>query len=306
MASKQSEAVRDHWRTMTETARANPDQTPEEVRERVEKYWPALTGEPGGVDYLEAEVAGLPALWAVPKGSAEDRVIFSVHGGGGVSGSIYTHRKLFGHLAKAAGARALLTEYREEQHPAPLEDTTAAYRWLLDQGVDARHIAVVGDSLGGGLSVSTMLRARELGLPTAAALLLMSPWVDMTVSNQTFEANRGTERFFYKEVVGALAAMYLGAADPKDPLASPLYADLSGLPPTYIQVGGDETLLGDSLQFDENAARPAWTCRSKSSPTSCTPSRWLRDTHPSPTMPSKNSPHGSGPSSASLGRDGCR
>ena len=255
MASKQSEAVRDHWRTMTETARANPDQTPEEVRERLEKYWPALTGEPGGVDYIEIEVAGLPALWAVPKGSAEDRVIFSVHGGGGVSGSIYTHRKLFGHLAKAAGARALLTEYREERHPAPLEDTTAAYRWLLDQGVDARHIAVVGDSLGAGLSVSTMLRARELGLPTAAALLLMSPWVDMTVSNQTFETNRGTERFFYKEVVGALAAMYLGAADPKDPLASPLYADLSGLPPTYIQVGGDETLLGDSLQFDENARK---------------------------------------------------
>jgi acetyl esterase/lipase len=240
---------------MTETARANPDQTPEEVRERIEKYWPALTGEPGGVDYLEIEVAGLPALWAVPKGSAEDRVIFSVHGGGGVSGSIYTHRKLFGHLAKAAGARALLTEYREEHHPAPLEDTTAAYRWLLDQGVDARHIAVVGDSIGGGLSVSTMLRARELGLPTAAALLLMSPWVDMTVSNQTFETNRDTERFFYKEVVGALAAMYLGAANPKDPLASPLYANLSGLPPTYIQVGGDETLLGDSLQFDENARK---------------------------------------------------
>lgn len=255
MASKQSEAVRDHWRAMTETARANPDQTPEEVRERIEKYWPALTGEPGGVDYLEIEVAGLPALWAVPKGSAEDRVIFSVHGGGGVSGSIYTHRKLFGHLAKAAGARALLTEYREEHHPAPLEDTTAAYRWLLDQGIDARHIAVVGDSLGGGLSVSTMLRARELGLPTAAALLLMSPWVDMTVSNQTFDTNHDTERFFYKEVVGALAAMYLGAANPKDPLASPLYANLSGLPPTYIQVGGDETLLGDSLQFDENARK---------------------------------------------------
>ena len=255
MTSKQSEAIRDHWGAMTEAARANPDQTPEEVRERVEKYWPALTGEPGGVDYLEAEVAGLPALWAVPKGGAEDRVIFSVHGGGGVSGSIYTHRKLFGHLAKAAGARALLTEYREEQHPAPLEDTTAAYRWLLDQGIDARHIAVAGDSIGGGLSVATMLRARELGLPTAAAVLLMSPFVDMTVSNQTFETNRDTERFFYKEVVAALAAMYLGGTDPKDPLASPLYADLSGLPPTYIQVGGDETLLGDSLQFDENARK---------------------------------------------------
>ena len=255
MANKRSEVVRDHWRSMTEAVRANPNQTPAEIRERVEKYWPALTSEPGGIDYLEVEVGGRPALWAVPKGSAEDRVIFSVHGGGGVSGSIYTHRKLFGHLAKAVGARALLTEYREEAHPAPLEDTTAAYRWLLDQGVDARHIAVVGDSVGGNLSISTLLRAREQGLPTAAALMLMSPWVDLTVSNETFETNHETEEFFYKGVVAALASLYLAGTDPKDPLASPLYADLSGLPPTYIQVGGDETLLGESLQFEQNTRK---------------------------------------------------
>jgi monoterpene epsilon-lactone hydrolase len=255
MASKQSEAVRDYWRRMTEAARANPDQTPEQVRERVEKNWGGLTAEPGGIDYLEVEVAGLPALWAVPKGSPEDSVILCVHGGGGVSGSIYTHRKLFGHLAKAVGARALLTDYRQAPYPAPLDDTTTAYRWLLDQGAGARHIAVAGDSFGGGLSISTMLRARELGLPAAAALMLMSPWVDMTVSNQTFETNRETEPFFDQEVVGALAAMYLGAADPTDPLASPLHADLTGLPPAYIQVGGDETLLGECLQLDENARK---------------------------------------------------
>lgn len=255
MASKQSEDVRDYWRSGTEAGRANPNQTPAEIRERVEKSWPSLTGEPGGVDYLEIEVAGLPALWAIPKGSAENRVIFSVHGGGGVSGSIYTHRKLFGHLAKAAGARALLIEYRQEHHPVPLEDTIAAYRWLLDQGIDARHVAFAGDSIGGGLSVSAMLRAPESGLPTAAALMLLSPWVDLTVSNQTFDTNRETEAFFYKEVVKALASFYLAGTDPKDPLASPLYADLSSLPPTYIQAGGDETLLGESLQFAENARK---------------------------------------------------
>jgi acetyl esterase/lipase len=253
MPSRQSEAVRDYWHSAAEAAGKNPNQTPEEVRERVEKYWPVLTAEPGGLDYPEVEVAGLPALWAVPKGAAEDRVILCVHGGGGVSGSIYTHRKLFGHLAKATGARALLTEYSPLHHPAPLEDTTAAYRWLLHQGADARHIAVAGDSLGGGLSIATMLRARELGLPTAAALMLISPWVDMTVSNETFETNRKAEAFFHKEVVAALAALYLAGADPKDPLASPLYANLSGLPPTCIQVGGDETLLGESLQLEQNA-----------------------------------------------------
>jgi acetyl esterase/lipase len=259
MASKQSEAVKDYWRSMTEAARANPDQTPQQVRQRVEDRWGNLSAEPGGIDYLETEVAGLPALWAVPKGSAGDRVILSLHGGGFVSGSIHTHQKLFGHLAKAAGTRTLLTEYRQapaHAHPAPLEDTTAAYRWLLGQGIDARHIAIAGDSSGGGLAITTLLRARELGLPTAAALMLMSPWVDMAVSSDTYESNRETEAFFYREVVAALAGMFLGGADPKDPLASPLYAELGGLPPTYIQVGGDETLLGESIRLGE-AARTA-------------------------------------------------
>ncbi len=251
MASKQSEAVKDLWASWTQAARANPDQTPQDVRERVE-HWGDLTAEPGGVDYAEIEVAGLPALWAVPKGSAEDRVVLSFHGGGFVSGSIYTHRKLFGHLAKAVGARALISDYRGtpvHSHPVPLEDTTAAYRWLLDQGIDARRVAAAGDSAGGGLDLSTMLRARELGLPTAAALMLMSPWVDMTVSADTYESNRETEAFFYQEVVAGLAAMFLAGGDP----ASPLYADLSGMPPMYIQVGGDETLQGESRQLEENA-----------------------------------------------------
>lgn len=247
--------VRDHWRSMREAAGANPNETPAEMRERVERYWPGLTTEPGGVDYLEVAVNGLPALWAVPKGAAEDRVIFSVHGGGGVSGSIYTHRKLFAHLAKAVGVRALLIEYRDEPFPLPLEDTTSAYRWLLDQGVGAEHIAVIGDSIGGGLSASMTLRARELGLPAPAALMLMSPWVDLTVGNETFESNRENEEFFYKEVVAFLASSYLAGHDPKEPLASPLYADLSGLPPTYIQVGEHETLLGESLAFEEKARK---------------------------------------------------
>jgi acetyl esterase/lipase len=259
MASTQSEAVKDYWRSMTEAARADPGQSPQQVRQRVEDQWGNLSAEPGGIDYLETEVAGLPALWAIPKGSAGNRVILSLHGGGFVSGSIYTHRKLFGHLAKAAGTRALLTEYRQapaHSHPAPLEDTTAAYRWLLGQGIDARHIAIAGDSSGGGLAITTLLRAREMGLPIAAALMLMSPWVDMAVSSDTYESNRETEAFFYREVVAALAGMFLSGADPKDPLASPLYGELSGLPPTYIQVGGDETLLGESIRLGE-AARTA-------------------------------------------------
>ena len=255
MGSERSEMVRNHWRSMTEAAAANPNQTPAEVRERVDRYWPGLTAEPGGVDYLEVEIGGLPALWVAPKQAAEDRVIFSVHGGGGVSGSIYTHRKLFAHLAKAVGARALLVGYREAPHPGPLDDVTAAYRWLLDQGVDPRLTAVVGDSIGGNLATSTLLRARETGLPLPAALMLLSPFVDLTVGNETFETNRESEEFFYKEVVSYLAAAYLAGTSPTEALASPLYADLSGLPPTYIQVGGDETLLGESREFEQKARK---------------------------------------------------
>ncbi|MEV4757737.1 alpha/beta hydrolase [Micromonospora sp. NPDC049559] len=253
MVDKRSEMGREHWRSMTAAARANPEQTPEDVVARVERYWPGLTAEPGGVDYLEVEVAGCPAMWTVPKGSAEDPVLVWVYGGGWVSGSIYTHRKLLGHLAKRVGARALIVGYRQAPYPVPLEDTTAAYRWLLGQGIAPGRIAIGGDSFGANLAVGTVLRARELELPVPAGLLLMSPWVDMTVGNETYESNREREAFFYREVVEMLASAYLNGADPKDPLASPVYADLSGLPPTYIQVGGDETLLGEALQLDENA-----------------------------------------------------
>jgi acetyl esterase/lipase len=249
MASEQSEAVRALWTSWMEAARANPNETPDDLRARVE-HLGDLTAEPDGVDNVEIEVAGLPALWAIPKGSAGDRVVLSFHGGGFVSGSIHTHRKLFGHLAKAIGARALITDYRGtpmHSHPVPLEDTTAAYRWVLEQGIDAKHVAVAGDSSGGGLAISTML------LPTAAALMLMSPWVDMTVSAETYESNRETEPFFYREVVGGLATRFLAGGDPKDPLASPLYADLRGVPPMYIEVGGVETLLDDSRQLERRA-----------------------------------------------------
>lgn len=258
MASKQSAVVKDWWIAQAEAAQANPDEPISELRNRNE-HWGDMTAEPGGVDYLETEVAGFPALWTIPQGSQEDRVILALHGGGFISGSIYTHRKLFAHLAKATGARALITEYRkvpEHGHPAPVEDTTTAYQWLLDQGVEPRRIAVAGDSSGGGLALATLLNARELGLPVAAALLLMSPWVDMTVSSDTWESNRDKDPFFKKEVVEALAANFLRGTDAKDPLASPLFADLKGMPPMHIQAGGDEALVGESVRL-AGAARLA-------------------------------------------------
>jgi len=218
--------------------------------------WGDVTVEPGGVDYLEVEAGGVPAMWIRPHRAAQDRVIVAFHGGGFVGGSLYTHRKLFGHLAKAASVRALLVHYRlapEFAYPAQIEDAVAAYRWVVDQGLTA---ALAGDSSGGGLCVQTALRIRDLGLPEPAALLLMSAWVDMELTASTFESNAATDVFFTREMVQGLVSAYLqNGESPKDPLVNALYADLSGLPPMYLQVGADETGLDDSRRLAEQARK---------------------------------------------------
>jgi monoterpene epsilon-lactone hydrolase len=224
-----------------------------------DESWGDLTAEPRGVDYLETEAGGLPAMWAVPKRASTDRVLMCIHGGGFMGGSIYTHRKMFGHLAKAAGTRALLVSYRllpEGVFPAPEGDVTNAYRWLLDQGISADRIAFAGDSVGGWLAVTVQLRARELGLPLPAAALLMSPCVDMETTGKSYETNRDSEPFFKRDVVRGIIRGFLGEdTDARDPRANPLYADLTGLGPLYIQAGGDETLADDARLLYEHAAK---------------------------------------------------
>ncbi len=247
MASVESQAVREMYLSWTAARIKGEQQDPES--------WGNLTAEPGAVDYLEVEIDGMRAMWALPAQRADDRALLWFHGGGFIGGSIYTHRKLCGHLAKAIGARVLNLGYRllpEGVHPAPVDDAIVAYRWLLDQGFEPARIAVGGDSAGGGLAITTQLRAGELGLPGPAAALLMSPWVDMEVSTESFSSNWAKDAFFYREVVLALAQAFLGPeGDPRDPLANPLCADLTGLAPACIQVGGDETLLDEGRKLAE-------------------------------------------------------
>lgn len=253
MPSKQSAAVRRRWEA-SRLAMVRPGfDAPDD------ESWGDLTAEPRGVDYLESEAAGLPAMWAVPKHASTDRVLMCIHGGGFVSGSIYTHRKMFGHLAKAAGTRALLVSYRllpEGVFPAPEGDVTNAYRSLLDQGISADRIAFAGDSVGGWLAVTVQLRARELGLPLPAAALLMSPCVDMETTGKSYETNRDSDPFFKRDVVRGIIRGFLGEdTDARDPRANPLYADLSGLGPLYVQAGGDETLADDARLLYEHAVK---------------------------------------------------
>jgi epsilon-lactone hydrolase len=227
--------------------------------------WGDITTEPGGVDYLEVDAGGVPAMWIEPHGAARDRVIVYLHGGGFVGGSLYTHRKLVAHLAKAAGVRALLVHYRlspEAPYPAQVEDALTAYRWVVDQGLT---VVLAGDSSGGGLAVLAALRIRDHArypsldsrpaeLPRPVALLLISEWADMAMTGSTFESNAGTDVFFTREMVKGLVELYLaGGQSPADPQVNPHYADLAGLPPMYLQVGSDETGLDDSVRLAERA-----------------------------------------------------
>ena len=200
-------------------------------REIIEE-WGQATAEPGGVDYLEVDAGGVPAMWLAPKGAAEDRVVLGLHGGDFVTGSMYTHRKLFAHIAKAIGARAVVPDYRrppEHTHPAPLEDSLATYRWLLDQGIQASHIVFTGDSAGGGLVVTTMLLAREQGLPLPTGGMLLSPWLDHKHTGRSWDENEDKDVLLSREFSQRLTDKLLGdSGDPQDPLVSPLYTDLAG------------------------------------------------------------------------------
>ncbi len=258
MASKQSEQLVTLYQGMTSKLSANPDLPLDEMR-AIFEHLGDVNSEPRGVDYIETEAGGIPALWAVPKGCAEDRVLLCSHGGGYVTGSMFSHRKMYAHLAKAVGCRALIVDYRlapENVHPGPVNDMVKAYRWLLDQGITPNHIAFVGDFAGGALAITTILRAREQGLPLPAATMPLSPWLDMDGSGATFETNREKDVLVAREVVQGMAAAFLGEGGNKnDPLANPLRGDLRGLPPVYIQVGSYETLLDDSRNLAEAIRR---------------------------------------------------
>jgi epsilon-lactone hydrolase len=207
--------------------------------------WDSLSAEPDGV---EQEDVRFPAgLWLRPRAAMAGGVVLAIHGGGFVGGSVATHRRMFGHLARAAGVATLAVEYGlvpEHVYPSQPDTVIAAYEWLLNRGT---RVAVAGDSCGATLALALALRARDEGLPSPVSLLLMSAWTDLDATGASYDS--GSDPFFTREVVRGLGAGYLAGADPHDPLAAPLYADLRGLPPTYLQAGAEESLLDDSRRL---------------------------------------------------------
>jgi epsilon-lactone hydrolase len=199
---------------------------------------------------------GVKAEWITAPNAAADRAILYLHGGGYIMGSINTHRELIARLSKAAQARILALDYRlapEHPFPAPVEDTTAAYRWMLAQGLKASRIAVAGDSAGGGLTVAALVAFREAGLPMPAAGIPISPWVDLEAIGESMKSRASQDPIVRPEMIREIANVYLAGQNPRSPLAAPLYADLHGLPPLLIHVGDAEALLDDSRRLADRA-----------------------------------------------------
>lgn len=211
-----------------------------------------------GVTTEAVNANGVSCEWVVATNADNRRVILYLHGGGYVVGSIISHRGLAASLSKSAQARVLSVDYRlapEHKFPAPVEDAMSAYGWLLETGIEPANIVIAGDSAGGGLAVATLVAIRETGLPIAGAGLCLSPWVDMEAQGNSFDTNAAVDPMITRAGILAFAGEYLGIADPKSPLAAPVYADLTGLPPLIIQVGTPEALCDDAIWLRDHATK---------------------------------------------------
>jgi monoterpene epsilon-lactone hydrolase len=203
---------------------------------------------------LEAvDVDGLGGEWSIAPNSDPSRVLMFFHGGGYCSGSIVSHRRMITEAGRAAGMRTLAIAYRlapEHPFPAAYDDALMAWRFLRNQGIPAGRIAVGGDSAGAGLAVVLIGRLRDADEELPACAWLVSPWTDLTMSGSTFASKDAVDPIIHKEYLNELANAYVPPGmDRKDPRVSPLYADLTGFPPSLMQVGSAETLLDDATRF---------------------------------------------------------
>lgn len=209
-----------------------------------------------GFTIAPVSASDVPCAWIEPVKSDATPTIFYLHGGGYTSGTLLYYRDMLGRFARVHGLRSLYVDYRlapRHVFPAAVHDALAAYRWLLQSSIKPEHIVFAGDSAGGGLALATLLAARDAGLPLPAAAALLSPWTDLEGTGKTLITRKRADPMLNSPGVKPTGRLYLGDADPRDPLASPLYAGLRGLPPLFIHVGDAEILLDDSRRLAERA-----------------------------------------------------
>jgi monoterpene epsilon-lactone hydrolase len=217
--------------------------------------WPAADD----IEFEPTNAGGVPAEWSRAPRADTARALLFLHGGGYCSGSLASHRTMAAEAGRAAGIRTLALEYRlapEHPFPAALTDALAAWDWLTAAGIEPNRIVVGGDSAGGGLGLALWQELRRAGREGPVCLWLVSPWTDLTMSGASVDDNDAIDPLLHRAYLEELAAAYVPPGMARDdPRVSPLFADLTGLPPTLVQVGADETLLDDSIRFVRAAAR---------------------------------------------------
>lgn len=209
-----------------------------------------------GTSIEPVDIDGIYSEWLVPSNAMIQRTILYLHGGGYEVGSCASHRAMVSYVAGACQAQTLLPNYRlapEHPFPAALEDAITAYHWLLSQGHAPENLVIMGDSAGGGLALAALLSLRDQGVPLPAATVLLAPWTDLALTGESMKTRAHTELVLRVGIIERMAYTYCGDHDPRQPLISPLYADLHGLPPMLIQVGDYEILLSDSTRLAEQA-----------------------------------------------------
>ncbi|WP_405780265.1 alpha/beta hydrolase [Streptomyces sp. NBC_01378] len=228
------------------------------VRDIVDSNHKAST-EPEGVTYAEVDAGGVPALWAIPQDADPDKALLHFHFGGSVTASMHSDRKAAGHIAKAAGARSLVVDFRlapEHPYPAQLDDAETAYRWLLSQGYEPHNIGSTGHSIGGTLAVMLPLRLLAKGEATPGAIVSVSPWTDLTIQNPSVDENEDNDKMLSRNTLELFRGAWLQdpAVDFTDPRISIAKADLTGLPPTAVHYGEYETLADDGAELARRLA----------------------------------------------------
>jgi len=218
---------------------------------------------PAGCAIEKVNAGGTEALWVKAVDASDSATILYLHGGAYSMGSAQTHRGITGMLSELCGLRVLSVDYRlapEHPFPAAIDDAVSAYRWLLQQGVPAKSIVIGGDSAGGGLTFATMVELKNKGAQLPAAVFTISPWVDLAITGETIVTKADVDPMFTKPGMIYMAKLYADEADVRLPLISPLYADLSGLPPVLIHVGTSEMLLSDSRRMAKALKKAGVDC----------------------------------------------
>jgi len=217
----------------------------------------ALFERPPDVRYEPIDAGGVPAEWTIAPGADPDRALVYFHGGSYNAGGIGSHRALCTQLARATRLRVLSVEYRlapEHPHPAAVEDACAALRFVWKSGLAPSQVALAGDSVGGGLALAALVALRDAGDPLPAAVALLSPWTDLTLSGASFRGKADVDPMIVPDVLAVARDRYVAGQAADAPTISPLFADLAGLPPLLVQVGTDECLLDDSTRLAERAS----------------------------------------------------